>query len=74
MFKELGYSKVSIGSAIIYTHNKTANIISFFFQHKEVMFQHYLDNSEIEFQRAYQLLKTAELKAMVVQLYELGWV
>lgn len=73
MFRELGYKRASIGCAIVYTHNETMSSISFYFQNKEVTLQHYLQEDEIEFKRGCYLLNNAELKAIAVQLYELGW-
>lgn len=73
MFKELGYGCITTSFVIIYTNYKTLDCITFFLQKEKVEFQHYLQDDEIEFKRSCNLLTSAELKAVAVQLHELGW-
>lgn len=74
MFKELGYGCITTSYVIIYTNYKTLDCITFFLQKEKVEFQHYLKNDEIEFKRSCNLLTSAELKAVAVQLHALGWI
>lgn len=74
MLEELGYDRIQASSVIIYTNHKTLKSILFFLQSGKVAFQYNLDDEEIEFKRSCNVLTPAELKAVVIQLCELGWV